>query len=83
MKKYLALLLLFVCSSVTCVKWGGQWRMPTKAEFDELIENCTWTWTTINNVICTIHMVAITPVHSILSIPVLIITWASVQEINM
>lgn len=24
--------------------------MPTKAEFDELIENCTWTWTTINNV---------------------------------
>lgn len=35
---------------VAHVKWGGQWRMPTKAEFDELIENCTWTWTTINNV---------------------------------
>lgn len=22
---------------------GGNWRMPTKAEFDELIKNCTWT----------------------------------------
>ena len=27
-------------------KWGGGWRMPTKAEFQELIDNCTWTWTT-------------------------------------
>jgi uncharacterized protein (TIGR02145 family) len=26
--------------------WGGGWRMPTKTEFDELINNCTWTWTT-------------------------------------
>lgn len=25
--------------------WGGRWRLPTKAEFDELLENCTWTWT--------------------------------------
>ncbi len=29
------------------VKWGGNWRMPTKAEWDELRENCTWTWTTV------------------------------------
>ncbi|MBO7269682.1 MAG: InlB B-repeat-containing protein, partial [Bacteroidales bacterium] len=28
--------------------WGGKWRMPTKAEQDELINNCTWTWTTQN-----------------------------------
>ena len=28
--------------------WGGSWRMPTKAEFQELIDNCTWTWTTQN-----------------------------------
>ena len=28
------------------VNWGGSWRMPTKAEFDELLNNCTWTWTT-------------------------------------
>lgn len=32
------------------VKWGGSWRMPTKAEWDELRENCTWTWTTVNGV---------------------------------
>ena len=25
-------------------KWQGQWRMPKKAEFDELKDNCTWTW---------------------------------------
>ena len=28
--------------------WGGSWRMPTKAEFQELIDNCDWTWTTQN-----------------------------------
>ena len=32
------------------VKWGGSWRIPTKAEQDELISNCTWTWTTMNGV---------------------------------
>ena len=31
-------------------KWGGNWRIPTKAEIKELIENCTWTWTTRNNI---------------------------------
>ncbi len=25
--------------------WSGSWRMPTKAEFQELIDKCTWTWT--------------------------------------
>lgn len=29
---------------------GGSWRMPTAAEWDELIDNCTWSWTTINGV---------------------------------
>ena len=28
--------------------WGGNWRMPTYAEFKELIDNCTWIWTTMN-----------------------------------
>lgn len=28
--------------------WGGSWRMPTDAEWEELINNCTWTWTTQN-----------------------------------
>ena len=35
---------------VATVKWGGSWRMPTKAEQDELRNNCTWTWTTLNGV---------------------------------
>ncbi|MBR5854417.1 MAG: hypothetical protein IKY87_01895, partial [Paludibacteraceae bacterium] len=30
--------------------WGGSWRMPTDAEFAELREQCTWTWTTQNGV---------------------------------
>jgi hypothetical protein len=30
--------------------WGSDWRMPTKAEFDELISNCTVIWTTQNGV---------------------------------
>ena len=25
--------------------WGGTWRMPTNAEFDELCDKCDWTWT--------------------------------------
>ena len=32
------------------VNWGGSWRMPTDAERDELIEKCSWTWTTLNGV---------------------------------
>ena len=35
---------------VAHVKWGGSWRMPTKAEQDELRNNCTWTWKTLNGV---------------------------------
>ena len=35
---------------VAHVKWGGSWRMPTKAEQDDLRNNCTWTWTTLNGV---------------------------------
>ena len=35
---------------VAHVKWGGSWRMPTKAEQDELCDSCTWTWTTQNGV---------------------------------
>ena len=32
------------------INWGGKWRMPTDAEWTELCENCTWTWTTLNDV---------------------------------
>ena len=27
------------------VNWGGNWRMPTETEQNELLNNCTWTWT--------------------------------------
>lgn len=29
-------------------EWGGSWRLPTKTELQELIDNCTWKWTTQN-----------------------------------
>ena len=32
------------------VHWGGDWRMPTKQEFEDLISQCDWTWTTLNGV---------------------------------
>ncbi|MDO4949171.1 MAG: protein kinase [Bacteroidales bacterium] len=27
-------------------QWGGGWRMPTEAEFEELVDKCKWSWTT-------------------------------------
>ena len=30
--------------------WGGDWRMPTKQEFDNLISKCDWTWGSMNGV---------------------------------
>ena len=30
--------------------WGGTWRMPTRDEQEELLNNCTWKWTTQNGV---------------------------------
>lgn len=30
--------------------WGGSWRMPTDAEQEELLNNCTWEWSTLNGV---------------------------------
>lgn len=29
---------------VAHVVWGGDWRMPTKAEMDELVDSCNWRW---------------------------------------
>ena len=31
--------------------WGGAWRMPTNEEWQELLNNCTWTWTTKNGIL--------------------------------
>lgn len=32
------------------MNWGGTWRMPTYDEVHELVQNCTWKWTTVNGV---------------------------------
>lgn len=34
---------------VAHVKWGGDWHIPTQAEFQELIDNCTVEWIKIAN----------------------------------
>ena len=38
---------LDLTDDVARAKWGGTWRMPTKAELDELRRKCNWTWTTM------------------------------------
>ncbi len=30
--------------------WGGAWRMPTSTEQQELLNECSWTWTTLNEI---------------------------------
>lgn len=30
--------------------WGKEWRMPMYEEFNELVNECTWEWTTQNGV---------------------------------
>ena len=37
----------FTFHDAAAENWGGSWRMPTKDEFQELIDNCTWQWTTV------------------------------------
>lgn len=32
------------------MNWGGSWRMPTREEVQELLDNCTWRWTTVNDI---------------------------------
>lgn len=35
----------FTTKDAASYYWGGNWRMPTKEEFEELLTNCTWKWT--------------------------------------
>ena len=35
---------------VAHVKWGGSWVMPTRGQQEELLNNCTYEWTTLNGV---------------------------------
>ena len=51
-KTYKTLTQLESADDAATANWGGNWRMPTKAELDELrnTSNCTWEWTTVNGV---------------------------------
>lgn len=41
----------YLAYSQACnVEWGGSWRLPNKAELEELKLRCTWIWTTQNGV---------------------------------
>lgn len=37
---------------VAQAKWGGTWHMPTRKDWEELLDedNCSWTWTQLNGV---------------------------------
>lgn len=35
---------------VAYLKWGGEWRIPTLKEQKELLDNCSWEWSTIKGV---------------------------------
>ncbi len=39
---------LETCDDVVAYSWGGKWRIPSRADWFELINYCTWTWTSIN-----------------------------------
>ena len=43
-------MVLEAADDAASANWGGAWRLPTQEEQDELLNNCTWTWTTINGV---------------------------------
>ncbi|MBO7437543.1 MAG: Ig-like domain-containing protein [Bacteroidaceae bacterium] len=44
------LTVLEFADDVASVKWGGNWRTPTRAEIDELINLCEWEWTEYDGV---------------------------------
>lgn len=35
---------------VAHVKWGGSWMMPSENQLQELVEKCTYKWTSVNGV---------------------------------
>ena len=50
MTKYDYKTVLELSDDAANANWGGDWRMPTKEEQDELRTECFWTWTTKNGV---------------------------------
>lgn len=43
-------LVLEMADDIAHTNWGGEWRMPTKEEQDELRKKCTWDWDNRNGV---------------------------------
>lgn len=41
-------IILELADDAAHANWGGKWRMPSKAELEELCTECIWTETTIN-----------------------------------
>ncbi len=41
---------LLTQDDVSSAQWGSEWRMPTNDEFQELIDNCKYSWTEYNGV---------------------------------
>ena len=41
---------LVASDDAATANWGSNWRMPTRKEMDELVNNCTIIWTTQNGV---------------------------------
>ena len=42
---------LLPADDAAAMNWGGKWRMPTKEDFEELIDNTTNEWTSKNGVL--------------------------------
>ena len=38
--------ILYSSDDAARANWGGSWHVPTKSEFEELLKNCTRSWTT-------------------------------------
>ena len=43
-------LVLDIDDDVAHANWGGDWRMPSKEEVEELMSQCIWTWTERNGI---------------------------------
>jgi len=41
---------LEISDDVAYQKWGSSWRMPTFEQFEELVNECTGIWTTLNGI---------------------------------
>ena len=44
------MIFLYYKDDAANMNWGSSWRMPAVFEIEELINNCSWEWTTLNGV---------------------------------